>query len=55
MKHSVQYAHLRVHHETAQEATVVGRIFTQKTVDIALMIVSLAGLLSAMAFLATIS
>ena len=51
MKHSAQYAHLHIYHAAAQE--IPGRFCTQKKVDIALIIASFAGLLSAIVFLIT--
>lgn len=52
MKHSETCTHLRIYHAPAPE---VNRFFTQKNMDLAVMIVSIAGLISAMAFLLTLS
>ena len=53
MKHSVHCAQLRIYPNAAQRNVDNKRL--QKAMDIALSAVSLAGLLSAMAFLAAMS
>lgn len=52
MKHSETYAHLRIYHAPAPEAN---GFFTQKNMDLAVILVSVAGLISATAFLLTMA
>ena len=54
MKHPAQYAHLCIYRTEVQKATVNRHLNAQKAVDIALSVVSIAGLISAMAFLAAL-
>lgn len=54
MKHPAQYAHLCIYRTAVQKATVNRHLFSQKAMDIALSVVSIAGLISAMAFLAAL-
>ena len=53
MKHTAPHTHLHIYHASALEIPAHSRIFTQKNVDIAVILVSLAGLISAAAFLIT--
>lgn len=53
MKSNKQYAHLHIYRTVNQSSAHVGWILSDKTVDTALMFVSLAGLLSAITFLMT--
>ena len=51
MKHT-PYTHLKIYHGPVRESN---RFLTQKNMDLAVMVVSLAGLISAMTFLFTMS
>lgn len=50
MKHSVPCTHLQIYHAPVRETN---RFLTQKNMDLAVIVVSFAGLISAMAFLFT--
>lgn len=54
MKSNKQYAHLHIYRTVNQSSAHIGWILSDKTVDAALMFVSLAGLLCAITFLITI-
>ena len=53
MRYSTSYAHLRIHHAAEQHVPARSPYLTQRTMDIALILTSLAGLLSAIVFLIT--
>ena len=53
MKHYKQATDLRLYHASTRK--YVNRLLTQKTMDIVVMIVSCAGLVSAIAFLLTMN
>lgn len=55
MKHTSQYPYLRVYHPTqsAYHTDRIERYFTQKSLDIATIVVSMAGLIAAIIFLST--
>lgn len=55
MKSTKQYAHLHIYRTANQTSAHAGWMLSDKTVDAALMFVSLAGLFSAFAFLVTMS
>ena len=54
MKYSAQCTHLQIYRATEQKTTGKRHLNAQKAVDIALSVVSIAGLISAMAFLAAL-
>lgn len=53
MKRSVRCAHLHIYHSAQGESPAGSRLFTQKNMDFALIVVSLAGFISAVVFLLT--
>lgn len=55
MKHSIHTAHLRIYRPEPPKTTSISSIFTQKNMDNAVITASIFGLLSAMAFLLTMS
>ena len=54
MKYSAQCTHLQIYRATEQKTAGNRHLNEQKAVDIALSVVSIAGLISAMAFLAAL-
>ena len=53
MKHIAQDAQLHIYHATTQKAQTHSRFFSQKHMDMAVILASFAGLLSAVTFLIT--